>query len=82
MAIIETKMWRHCLLVPYQNQIASGPAGGKGVGLASFYSQGFSPRTDTASIGINSGDKDVLACRQVAVVISALGKASHLLAID
>ena len=33
-------------------------------------------------IGINPGDNGVLACRQVATVASALGKASHILAIN
>ena len=33
-------------------------------------------------IGINPGDNDVLACRQVATVASAFGKASHILAIN
>jgi hypothetical protein len=32
--------------------------------------------------GINSGGNDVLTCRQVATVLSALGKAPHVLAID
>src|SRR6266403_5814522 len=82
MAIRAKKMCWHCLLVSYQNQIPSRPSRCIGVGLASFYSQGFSPRTGTDAIGINSSDNDMLACGQVAVVIPALGKASHVLAID
>ena len=31
---------------------------------------------------ISSGGNDVLPCRQVAAVVSALGKAPHVLAID
>jgi hypothetical protein len=82
MAIRAKKMCRHCLLVPYQNQIPSGPACGKGVGLTGLYSQGLSPRALPAWIGINPGDYDVLACRQVATVVSAFGKASYVLAIN
>src|SRR5437762_3256746 len=82
MAIMAKKMCRHCLLVPYQDQPLSRPAYGIGVGLASCYSQRFSPRAGTDLIRINSGGKDVLACRHVAIVVSALGKASHVLAID
>src|SRR5437588_8866718 len=73
--------WR-ILLVPYQNQILSRPGCGVGVGLPSFYSQGFSPRTGTGTVGIRSGGNDVLACRQITVVVSALCKASYVLAID
>jgi hypothetical protein len=50
--------------------------------LPSFDVQSFSRRTGTGLIGINPGDNDVLACRQIATVVSALGKASHVLAVD
>jgi hypothetical protein len=50
--------------------------------VPSLYGHGLSPRTGTALIGINPGGNDVLTCRQIATVISALGKASHVLAID
>ena len=50
--------------------------------MPSLYSYGFSRRTLTGLIGINPGDNVVLACRQVAAVVSALGKASHILSID
>jgi len=33
-------------------------------------------------MGLSPGGYDMLACRQVATVASALGKASHVLAID
>src|SRR6266516_6165989 len=82
MAIRAKEMCQHCLPVSYQDQISSRPGCGIGVGLSSFYSYGFSPRTLTGVIGINSGDKDVLACRQVPIVVSALGKASHVLSVD
>src|SRR5437868_2800958 len=82
MTIRAKKMCRHSLRVPYQNQSPSRPGCGIGVGLSSFYIYGFSPRTLTGVIGINSGDKDVLACRQVPIVVSALGKASHVLSVD
>src|SRR5438094_459814 len=71
-----------CLLVSYQNQLPSRPGCGVGVGLPSLYGQCFSCRTFTAGIGVTSRRKRVLACRQVAIVISALGKASHVLAIN
>jgi len=35
-----------------------------------------------ARIGINADGNRVLACRQVATIASALGKASHILAIN
>jgi hypothetical protein len=35
-----------------------------------------------ARIGVNADLNRVLACRQVATVMSALGKASHILAIN
>jgi hypothetical protein len=47
-----------------------------------LYSYGFSPRTLTGLKGINAGGNYVLACRQVATVLSALGKAPHVLAVD
>src|SRR5205823_12249742 len=82
MAMRPKKSSCHCLLVPYQNQILSRPGCGKGVGLSSLYSQGFSPRTGTVAVGIDSGGNYVLACRQIAVVVSALSKTSYVLAID
>src|SRR5437667_12794495 len=82
MAMRAKKSSGHYLPVPYQNQILSRPGCGKGVGLPSLYSQGFSPRTGTGAVGIDSGGKAVLACRQIAVVVSALRKASYVLAID
>ena len=50
--------------------------------MPSLYSYSFPRRTLTGLIGINPGDNDVLTCRQVAVVVSALSKASYVLAID
>jgi hypothetical protein len=47
-----------------------------------LYSYGFSPRTLTGLKGINAGGNYMLACRQVPIVVSALGKASHVLSID
>ena len=47
-----------------------------------MYSQGFSPRTGTGAVGIDSGGNYMLTCRQVAVVVSAFTKASYVLAID
>jgi hypothetical protein len=47
-----------------------------------LYGQGLSPRTGTGLIGISPGGYDVLPGRQIATVVSALGKASHVLAID
>jgi hypothetical protein len=81
-AIRARQTWQHCLPIPYQNQIPSRPGCRIGVSLASFYSHGFSPGTRTNTIGINSSGNYVLACRQVATVLCALGKASHVLAID
>src|SRR6184192_4891248 len=82
MAMRAKKSSWHYLVVPYQNQIRSRPGCGVGVGLPGFHSQGFSPRTGTGAVGIDSGGKAVLACGQVAVVVSALSKASYVLAID
>src|SRR6266478_7561804 len=82
MAIRAKKMSRHCLPVSYQNQIPSRPGRGIGVSLPSLHSQGFSARTLTGLKGISSGDNDVLSCGQVARVVSALRKASHVLSID
>jgi hypothetical protein len=73
---------RHWLWVPYQNQLLSRPGCSVGVGLPGLYGQGFSRRMLTARIRIYPGRKGVLACRQVAIVISAFGEASHVLAID
>jgi hypothetical protein len=47
-----------------------------------LYSYGFSPRTLTGLKGINAGGNYMLACRQVAIVVSAFGKASHVPSID
>src|SRR5439155_22103023 len=82
MAIKAKKMSRHCLRVSNQNQLPSRPRCGVGVGLPSFYGQGLSRRTLTAGIGINSGGKSMLARRQIATVISALGITAHVLASD
>ena len=71
-----------CLRIPYQNQIPSRPGCGIAVGLSSFYSQGLSPRTGTGLMGFSPGGYDVLSGRQIATVVSALAKASHVLAID
>ena len=49
--------------------------------MSSLYSHGFFPGTRPSAVGVNPGGKDVLACRQVATVLCALGKASHVLAI-
>jgi hypothetical protein len=70
------------LLIPYQNQIPARPGCSIGVSLASLYSHGFFPGTGTGLMGISPGGYDVLTCRQVARVASALAKASHVLAID
>jgi hypothetical protein len=75
-------MSQHSLRVLYQSHIPSRQACGKGIGLPSYDVQSFSRRTGTGLIGIKPGGNDVLACRQVARVASALGKASHVLAID
>src|SRR5436190_23889800 len=82
MAMRAKKSSWHYLVVPYQSQILSRPGCGIGVGLPSLYSQGFSPRTGTGTVGINSSGNYVLTCRQIAVVISALSKTSYVLAID
>src|SRR6266436_3201795 len=82
MAIKPKKMCRHSLPVSYQNQIPARPGCGIGVGLPSLYSYGFSPRTLTGLKGINPGGNDVLPCRQVPIVVSALGKAPHVLSVD
>jgi len=74
--------WHRLTLVPYQGHISSRQACGEGVGLPCFYSQVFLRRTGAAWIGINPSGNDVLACRQVATVASALAKVSHILAID
>jgi hypothetical protein len=50
--------------------------------MAGFYSQSLSPRTGTGLMGISPGGYDVLAGRQVATVVSAFGKASHVFAIN
>src|SRR5882724_6239405 len=81
-ALRAKKMSQHCLMVSYQNQIPSRPGCSIGVGLSSLYSHCFFPGSATSAIGINSGDKNMLACRQVATVLCALSKASHVLAID
>jgi hypothetical protein len=47
-----------------------------------LYSYGFSPRTLTGLKGINAGGNYVLARRQVPIVVSALGKASHVPSVD
>jgi hypothetical protein len=74
--------WRRLTLVLYQSHIPSRQTGGKGIGLPSFDVQSFSRRTGTGLIGINPGGNDVLAWRQITTVASALGKASHILAVD
>ena len=73
---------RYYLPVTYQNQVLSRPGCSIGISLASFYSHSFFPGTRISLIGINPDGEDVLACRQVAVVVSALTKASYVLAID
>ena len=50
--------------------------------MSSLYSHGFFPGTRASAIGINPAGKDVLTRRQVATVLSALGKAPHVLSID
>jgi hypothetical protein len=47
-----------------------------------LYCQGLSSWALPAWIGVTPDDNDVLACRQIATVISALGKASHILAVN
>src|SRR5436190_3435721 len=80
-AVRTKQTWQHCLPVSYQNQIPSRPGCSIGVSLTSLHSHSFFPRTRTGAIGINSSRNYVLACRQVATVLCALGKASHVLAI-
>jgi hypothetical protein len=70
------------LLVPYQTQIPSRPGCRIGVGVPSLYGQGLSARTCTGLMGISPDGYDVLAGRQIATVVSALAKGSHVLAID
>src|SRR5437016_4897483 len=82
MAMRAKKTQRHSLLVPYQTQLLSRPGGGIGIGLPGLYSHALSRRALPAGIGINPGGNDMLACRQIATVISALSKASHILAIN
>src|SRR5215475_819248 len=74
--------WYRLTLVPHQSHAPSRLACGIGIGLPGFDVQSFSRRIDTGLIGINPGDNDVLAWRQVATVTSAFGKACHVLAID
>jgi hypothetical protein len=74
--------WHRLTLIPHQSHFSSRQACGKGIGLPSFDVQSFSRRTGAGLIGINPGGNNVLACRQVATVVSALGKSSHILAID
>src|SRR5437763_17101832 len=81
MAMRAKKSSWHYLVVPYQNQIRSRPGCGVGVGLPGFHSQSCSPRMGTGAVAIRSGGKAVLACWQVAVVVTALRKASYVLAI-
>ena len=50
--------------------------------MSSLYSHGCFPGSDTTAVRIDSGDKNVLACRQVGTVASALGKASRVLSVD
>src|SRR5262249_30426176 len=70
------------LRVPYQPQIPSRPGGCEGVGLPSLYVDGLSPRPDTTASGFSAHGEAVLACRQIAPVIIALPKTSHVLAIN
>ena len=50
--------------------------------MPSLHSHRFSRWMGTGAIGRNSSRKDVLACRQVAVVTLPLTKACRVLAID
>ena len=50
--------------------------------MSSLYSYGFLSWALPARIGINADGNRVLACWQVATIISALGKASHVLGIN
>ena len=70
------------LRILYQTQISSGPGCSVRVGLPSLYSQGLSPWTGTGLMGFTPDGYDVLPGRQIATVVSALAKASHVLAID
>src|SRR5262245_19595542 len=74
--------WHRLTLVLYQSHTPSRLACGIGIGLPSFDVQSFSRRPDTGFIGTNPSGNGVLACRQIAAVMSALGKASHVFAID
>ena len=47
-----------------------------------MYVDGLSPRPDTAASGFSAHGEAVLACRQIATVIIALAKTSHVLAIN
>jgi hypothetical protein len=47
-----------------------------------LYSQGLSSWALPARIGITPDDNGVLTCRQIPTVTSALGKASHIMAIN
>ena len=73
---------RSLLLVTYQSQVLSRPGCSIGVSLASYYSQSFFPGTRISAIGINSDGENVLTCRQVAIVVSTLAQACHVLSID
>ena len=55
--------WRRLTPVRHQSHIPSRQGCGKGIGLPSLYSQGFSRRLRTGHVGINPGDNGVLACR-------------------
>jgi hypothetical protein len=70
------------LRISYQNQIPSRPGCSERVSVASLYSHSFFSGTGTGLTGIAPDGYDVLTCRQVARVASALAKASHVLAID
>src|SRR5215831_18614315 len=74
--------WYRLTLVLYQSHFPSRLACGIGIGLPSFDVQSFSRRKDTGFIGTNPSGNGVLASRQVAAVMSALGKGSHVFAID
>jgi hypothetical protein len=78
-----TRVYRTCLLLIFcQSHILSRPACGVGVCLARYYIQLYLRRFGIASIWIHPHNDGVLTCRQVAAVISALGKASYVLTID
>jgi hypothetical protein len=74
--------WHRLTLIPDQSHTPSRLACGKGIGLPGFDVQRFSRGKDTGLIWINPGGYDVLACRQIATVVSALREASYILAID